>query len=82
MSSLSDALDESALKIPKTEPGLNDVEMHSNSHQPTSESEDSGQAEQDEEMADLFGNDDEEEPKPERFGYSRVLAIRPHLRLS
>lgn len=74
MSSLSGALDESALKPVKPDPSpANDVEMHAQSNNAASDSESAGHQEQDEEMADLFGNDDvEEQPKHERFEISRV----------
>jgi hypothetical protein len=68
MSSLSGALDESAVKQAKQElPFPNDVEMHPEFNSAASGSENDSHEEQDEDMADLFGNDDVDEPKHERF---------------
>lgn len=68
MSSLSGALDESAVKQAKQELSFqNDVEMQQGSNNAASESENGSHEEQDEEMADLFGNDDVDDPKHERF---------------
>ncbi|KXN86550.1 RNA polymerase-associated protein LEO1 [Leucoagaricus sp. SymC.cos] len=77
MSSLSGALDESALKPLKPDPTLNDVEMQPESHHSASDSEGGGREEQDEEMADLFGNEDEEEPKPGRSVAASPTASGP-----
>jgi len=72
MYSLSRALDESALKNIKPDPTLDDTEMNLGSPHPASESEDDGTEEQDEEMPDLFGDDDGTVAKPDRYGFSRV----------
>lgn len=75
MSSLSGALDESALKKLSSNPLLpDDIEMQPESTNAASESEGGGEDEQDEEMADLFGNEDvQREPKYERFEIICVL---------
>ncbi|KAF5362420.1 hypothetical protein D9756_002435 [Leucocoprinus leucothites] len=77
MSSLSGALDESGLKPAKLDPAFDDAEMHLESHHSTSESDDADAEEQDEEMADLFGNEDEEEPKPDRSAAASPTASGP-----
>lgn len=85
MSSLSGALDESAVKQVKQEfPFKNDVEMQPESDNAASGSENGSHEEQDEDMADLFGNDDLDEPKHERFEISHphYLTLEPHLRVS
>ena len=61
MYSLSRALNESTIKKIKPDPTLGDTEMHLGSPHPASES-----GEQDEEMPDLFGDDEEVEAKPDR----------------
>jgi len=63
MYSLSRALDESAFKKIKPDPALGDTEMHLGSPHPASEF---GAEEQDEEMPDLFGDDEGVVAKPDR----------------
>jgi len=63
MYSLSRALDESTIKKIKPDPTLGDTEIHLGSPHPVSES---GAGEQDEEMPDLFGDDEGVVAKPDR----------------